>query len=57
MIIYNVLINDRHTDPAIYNFADKTSAFTFATQTAKRYSEDSGFYEEIQYNPKVMDGC
>jgi hypothetical protein len=56
MIVYNVLINDRHTDPIIRNFTDKTSAYTFATQTAKRYSEDSDVYEETQYNPEEDDG-
>jgi len=56
MIIYNVLIKDRHCDPEISNFTDLVAAFNFARQNAQEYySNYDGLKEEI-YNPEMDYG-
>jgi len=56
MIIYNVLINDRHCDPEIHNFTDLTAAMNFARQNAREYTHFPEDIEEIAYNPEKDNG-
>lgn len=39
MKIYNVLINDRHTDPEIHSFTDRATAIKFAEDTVLEYCQ------------------
>lgn len=54
MIIYNVLINDRHCDPEIYNFRDKKVACDFAINKAYEYCQSPEDIETTE--EKEIDG-
>ena len=56
MIIYNVLIKDRHCDPIIHNFIDKDVAIDFAWQNAREFCQFSKDLKETHYNPDDDDG-
>lgn len=55
MIIYNVLINDRHCDPEIHNFNDIVVAMNFARENAREYCKFPEDLKETIYNPKKDD--
>lgn len=56
MIIYNVLINDRHCDPIIHNYTDLTVAMNFARQNARKYTHFPEDIKETIYNPEKDNG-
>ena len=56
MIIYNVLIHDRHCDPEIQNFTDLTAAINFARQNAREYCRFPEDLKEKYYNPEKDNG-
>lgn len=49
MEIYIVIIEDRHTDTAVYPFTDKEKAVNEARRIAKQYCRHEDDYEEHDY--------
>ena len=49
MIIYNLLIVDRHSDPEIKNFIDKDKAIEEAKRIAKKHARDESDYKETNF--------
>ena len=59
MIIYNVLVKDRHCDPEIYNFTDKEAAINFARQNAREFCRFLDQLEDLKetiYDPEKENG-
>jgi len=56
MKVYNVIINDRHEEPVIYNFCIKQNAVDFAKQKVKQFDYPKEDIEEQQWNPEKEDG-
>ena len=56
MIIYNVLIEDRHRDIEVHNFTDLVNAYNFARQNAQEFYSGYSGMEEENFNPEIDDG-
>lgn len=56
MIIYNVLIKDRHCDIEVHSFLLKQVAIDFARQNARTFCTFPGEYVETEYNPIKDNG-
>lgn len=56
VIIYNVLIKDRHCDPEIHNFSDKNAAIDFTKQKAREFCQFPEDLKETAYDPEKENG-